>query len=63
MAASIVKDDFKFIIVVLNSKSMEHRWQEVQKLVTWAMNKITKIKESELKPKVKKAILKKLVHI
>ena len=41
---------------------MEHRWQEVQKLVNWAIQKINKVKESELKPKIKKQILKKLVH-
>lgn len=33
LAASIVKNEFKFIIVVLNSRSMEQRWVEVQKLV------------------------------
>jgi hypothetical protein len=42
---------------------MEHRWSEVQKLVSWAMLKINKVKESELKPKLKKQMLKKLVHI
>ena len=60
LAASLYKDDFKLIVVILNAKSMEQRWVEVQKLVTWAMNKITKIKESELKPKMKKKLLKKL---
>jgi D-alanyl-D-alanine carboxypeptidase len=63
LAASIQKDDYRLIIVVLNSKSMEHRWQEVQKLVSWAIQKINKVKDSELKPKVKKQMLKKLVHI
>jgi len=29
LAASIVKNEFKFIIVILNSRSMEHRWVEV----------------------------------
>jgi D-alanyl-D-alanine carboxypeptidase len=63
LAASLAKDDFKLIIVVLNSKSMEHRWTEVQKLVSWAMLKINKVRESELKPKLKKQMLKRLVHI
>jgi hypothetical protein len=36
---------------------MDQRWGEVQKLAQWAMNKITKIKESDLQPKVKKKIL------
>lgn len=63
LAASLVKEDFKFIIVLLNSKTMEHRWSEVPKLVSWAMLKINKVKESELKPKLKKQMLKKLVHI
>ena len=63
LAASLQKDDFKFIVVILNSKSMDQRWGEVQKLATWAMNKITKVKESDLKPKVKKKILQKLQHL
>lgn len=63
LAASLIKDDFKFIVVVLNSKSMDHRWSEVEKLVSWAIGKINKVRESELKPKMKKQILKKLVHI
>lgn len=59
----MIKDDFKFIVVVLNCKSMDHRWTEVQKLVSWAMLKINKVRECELKPKLKKLMLKKLVHI
>lgn len=42
---------------------MEHRWSEVQKLVQWAMLKVNKVRESELKPKLKKQMLRKLVHI
>ena len=60
LAASISKNDFKFIIVILNSRSMDQRWVEVQKLVAWAMLKLTKIKESDLKPKIKRKLLKKL---
>jgi D-alanyl-D-alanine carboxypeptidase len=63
LAAALIKDDFKFIIVVLNCKSIELRWTEVPKLVSWAMLKISKVRESELKPKLKKLMLKKLVHI
>jgi D-alanyl-D-alanine carboxypeptidase len=63
LAASLQKDDFRLIVVVLNCKSMEHRWSEVQKLVQWAMFKVNKVRESELKPKLKKQMLKKLVHI
>ncbi|TNV84467.1 hypothetical protein FGO68_gene13804 [Halteria grandinella] len=63
LAASLQRDEFKFIVVILNSKSMDQRWGEVQKLATWAMNKIAKIKGSDLKPKVKKKILQKLQHL
>eukprot|EP00347_Sterkiella_histriomuscorum_P021250 403334674 len=63
LAASIIKNEFKFIIIVLNSRSMEQRWVEVQKLVQWAILKINKIKHSDLKPKVKRKLLKKLLHI
>lgn len=58
-----MKDDFKFIVVVLNSKTMDLRWSEVQKLVQWAILKINRVRESELKPKLKRQMLKKLVHI
>lgn len=60
LAASIKKNEFNLIIVILSSKSMEQRWVEVQKLVGWAITKITKIKESDLKPKMKQKLLKKL---
>lgn len=50
LAASISKNDFKFIIVILNSRSMDQRWVEIPKLVHWAMSKITRIKQSDLKP-------------
>jgi D-alanyl-D-alanine carboxypeptidase len=63
LAASIAKEDFKLIVVVLNCKTMEHRWTEVPKLVSWAVLKINKVRGSELKPKLKKLMLKKLVHI
>ena len=63
LAATIKRDDFKLIVVILNSKTVDLRWSEVQKLVQWAIAKINKVKESELKPKLKKQMLKKLVHI
>jgi hypothetical protein len=40
---------------------MEHRWTEVPKLVDWAVNKISKIKNSNLGYKSKKKLLKKLL--
>jgi serine-type D-Ala-D-Ala carboxypeptidase (penicillin-binding protein 5/6) len=33
------KDNHKFIVVVLCSKSMEQRWVEVPKMVEWAIKK------------------------
>ena len=57
LAASLQKDNFKLILVILNSKSMDQRWGEVQKLAQWAINKMIKIKEADLHPKLKKKIL------
>ena len=36
LAATYHKGNDFFIVVLLNSKSMEHRWVEVPKLVEWA---------------------------
>jgi hypothetical protein len=36
---------------------MDQRWGEVQKLAQWAINKMIKIKEADLHPKLKKKIL------
>jgi D-alanyl-D-alanine carboxypeptidase len=33
------KDNEKFIVVVLSSKTMEQRWIEVPKIVEWAIKK------------------------
>lgn len=43
LAASIKKDGFRVIIIVLSCCSMESRWFEVPKLVTWGLKKIQKI--------------------
>lgn len=42
----ITKDHY--IIVLLNSKSMEHRWNEVSKLKAWACARMRKIKNSNI---------------
>ncbi|CAI2364763.1 unnamed protein product [Moneuplotes crassus] len=43
---SITKDHY--IIILLNSKSMEHRWNEVSKLKAWACARMRKIKHSNI---------------
>ena len=39
VSASYEKDGNNLIIILLSSKSMEARWQEVPLLVNWAINK------------------------
>jgi hypothetical protein len=39
---------------------MDQRWGEVQKLALWAMNKISRVKCSQLEPMLKKKILLRL---
>ena len=40
LAASQKKDDKYLIVIVLNSKSCEHRWKEVKRLIDWAFDKL-----------------------
>ena len=61
LSASIKKEEFKLVVVILNSKSMEHRWIEAPKLIDWTIAKISKITKSNLKYKTKKNLLKKLL--
>jgi len=60
LAASLQREKFRFIVVILNSRSMDQRWGEVQKLAQWAMNKISRVKCSQLEPMLKKKILLRL---
>ena len=39
LSASYCKDGNHFIVILLNSKSMEARWQEVPQLVQWAVSR------------------------
>jgi D-alanyl-D-alanine carboxypeptidase len=43
LAASITKDGYRVVVVVLSCCSMDSRWLEVPKLVTWGIKKIKKI--------------------
>lgn len=40
LSASYTKDGYNFIIVILNCKTMEGRWEEIRQLVEWAKAKI-----------------------
>ena len=48
---------YDFIIVILNCKTMEARFQEVQKLVDWAIQKIKRVKQINYKPSLRRKIL------
>ena len=37
LSAAYEKGKDKFVVILLNSKSMDHRWQEVPKVVEWAI--------------------------
>lgn len=39
LAASFKKDQMNYVVVILQSKSMEARWEEVPKLIQWAIMK------------------------
>lgn len=55
-----------YIIVVLNSRSMDHRWNEVNKLKAWTSTRMKKIKNSNLfveNPGWERRILTKIRHL
>lgn len=54
------------MIVILNSKSMDHRWDEVSKLKSWTSVRMKKLRKSNLlieNPDCEKRILTKLRHL
>lgn len=69
LAASYKNDitEEHYIIVVLNSRSMDHRWNEVNKLKQWASARIKKIRKSNLFKEnptfVKNEVLTKIRHL
>lgn len=54
---------YDFIIVVMNCKSKEARFVEIPKLVSWAIRRITKVKNSNLRPGIKKRLLRNMAHV
>jgi serine-type D-Ala-D-Ala carboxypeptidase (penicillin-binding protein 5/6) len=63
LAASFQKDSIEVVVIVLSCCSMESRWYEVPKLIQWGLKKINKIKQSNLKSKLKQKILKNITYI
>ena len=63
LAASTKKEGYHVVVVVLSCASMDSRWYEVPKLVAWGVKKMERIRQSKLKPKVKKKILKSITYI
>jgi len=63
LAASMKKENYHICVIVLSCCSMDSRWYEVPKLVHWGVKKLQKIKQSNLKPKVKRHIIKSFTYI
>lgn len=63
LAASTIHSGYHVVVVLLSSCSMDSRWYEVPKIVSWGVKKIVRIRESKLRPKVKKKILKSITYI
>ena len=63
LAASMRKDGHHFCVVLLACANTESRWYEVPKLVNWGVKKIDKLKQSKLRPKMKKRIFKNFAYI
>ena len=54
---------FDLIIVVMNCITREARFVEIPKLINWAMAKITKVKKSNLRPGIKRRLLRNMAHV
>ena len=54
---------FDFIIVVMNCATREARFIEIPKLINWAMAKINKVKKSNLRPGIKRRLLRNMAHV
>ena len=54
---------FDFIVVVMNCATREARFVEIPKLINWAMAKITKVKKSNLRPGIKRRLLRNMAHV
>lgn len=65
LVTSIEKDNLSLIIVVLNSKTMDQRWHEIQKLTKWAIAQIGKFEQMSINEakKNKKKLMQMLPHI
>lgn len=63
LSASIRKDDFNVVVVVLSCCSMDSRWYEVPKLVTWGIKKIQKIQQAPISSKLRQHLLKSITYI
>jgi D-alanyl-D-alanine carboxypeptidase len=63
LATSIECPEFCLIIVILNSKSMEIRWAEIQKLTNWAVDRLKKIAKIIKNNKFPIKFLKSLQHV
>ena len=54
---------YDFVIVVMNCKSREARFIEIPKLVKWAINRIAKVRQSNLRPGIKRRLLRNMAHV
>lgn len=63
LCANYRDDGFDLIVVVLNCKTPEARFSEVPKLCRWAVNKIMRVRRTNLRPAVKKRLLRNMVHV
>ena len=54
---------YDFVIVVMNCKTREARFVEIPKLVKWAIARITKVRQSNLRPGVKRRLLRNMAHV
>lgn len=64
LVTSIQTKSYYFIIVLLNSKTMDARWDEVGKLKEWAIERLKQIEKiSKKSKKYKKKVLRTFKHI
>lgn len=62
LSASYQKGDIHLVIVLMNSKSMEARWEEIPQLVNWAKERIKIFNEIRCTTNVNNAPETDLIH-
>jgi D-alanyl-D-alanine carboxypeptidase len=64
LASAFKIDEFSLVVILINSRSMEHRWGEVLKLANWTISRLRRLRKfSKGDLACEKRILAKIRHL